>query len=179
MCIRDRCWHRPGHSLVKKIKLLEMKNEKKTTWDFLLYKYSKFGSIFFFSNLNLSTKRLFWRCAQQLQGTKKNPKKTHFPKIEIFLDFYEMIFKTRKTCNSLYIYIIQKLCSRLWDIFFDVSSSLQNVKWWNNALLGILLMTLRAQSFTSLMAELCQDINRVSSFSRCLNGSFPWRNCSV
>ena len=35
------------------------------------------------------------------------------------------------------------------------------------------------QSFTSLMADLHQDINRVSSFSRCLNGTFPWRNCSI
>ena len=31
----------------------------------------------------------------------------------------------------------------------------------------------RAQSFTSLMADLCQDINRVSSFSRYFNGTFP------
>ena len=32
---------------------------------------------------------------------------------------------------------------------------------------------LGAQSFTSLMADLCQDINRVSSFRRCHNGIFP------
>ena len=32
---------------------------------------------------------------------------------------------------------------------------------------------LRFQSFTSLMADLYQDINRVSSFSRGLNGTFP------
>ena len=31
----------------------------------------------------------------------------------------------------------------------------------------------RSQSFTSFMTDLCQDINRVSSFSRCLNGIFP------
>ena len=31
----------------------------------------------------------------------------------------------------------------------------------------------------SLKAELRQDINRVSLFSRCLDGTFPWRNCSV
>ena len=33
----------------------------------------------------------------------------------------------------------------------------------------------RSQSFTSLNADLRQDINlnRVSSFSRCLNGTFP------
>ena len=37
----------------------------------------------------------------------------------------------------------------------------------------------RSQWFTSLMAELRQDIKRVSSFSRCLNEIFPWRNCSV
>ena len=32
---------------------------------------------------------------------------------------------------------------------------------------------LGAQSFTSLMADLRQDINSVSSFTRCLNGTFP------
>ena len=32
---------------------------------------------------------------------------------------------------------------------------------------------------TSFMADLRQDINRVSSFSRCLNGTLPWSNCSV
>ena len=37
----------------------------------------------------------------------------------------------------------------------------------------------RAQSFTSLKADLRQDMNRVSSFSRCLNGTFPCRSCSV
>ena len=31
----------------------------------------------------------------------------------------------------------------------------------------------RAQLFTSLKADLRQDMNRVSSFSRCLNGTFP------
>ena len=31
----------------------------------------------------------------------------------------------------------------------------------------------RAQSFSSLMADLCQDINRVSSYSRAFNGTFP------
>ena len=35
------------------------------------------------------------------------------------------------------------------------------------------------QSFTSLMADLCQDIKRVSWLSRYLNGTFPWRNCSI
>ena len=36
--------------------------------------------------------------------------------------------------------------------------------------------TYRAQSFSSSMADLRQDINRVSTFSSCLNGTFPWRN---
>ena len=31
----------------------------------------------------------------------------------------------------------------------------------------------RSQSFTSLIPDLHQDINIVSSFSRCLNGTFP------
>ena len=37
----------------------------------------------------------------------------------------------------------------------------------------LLLNNPRSQSFTSLNADLRQDINRVSSFSRCLNGTFP------
>ena len=41
------------------------------------------------------------------------------------------------------------------------------------------LNKLRAQSFTSLMAYLHQDINRVSSFSSCLNGTFTLWNFSV
>ena len=35
------------------------------------------------------------------------------------------------------------------------------------------LSPLGAQSFASLMADLCQGINRVSSNSRCLNRTFP------
>ena len=36
------------------------------------------------------------------------------------------------------------------------------------------MYTFRPQSFTaSVMADLCQDINRVYSFSMCLNGIFP------
>ena len=31
----------------------------------------------------------------------------------------------------------------------------------------------RAQSFIALMVDLRHDINRVSSYSRCLNGTFP------
>ena len=38
---------------------------------------------------------------------------------------------------------------------------------------AILLIYFRDQSFTSLMADLRQYINRVSSFNRCLNGTFP------
>ena len=42
-----------------------------------------------------------------------------------------------------------------------------------------LFQRLRAQSFTSLTADIRQDINRGFTFSRCLNGTFPWRKCSV
>ena len=38
---------------------------------------------------------------------------------------------------------------------------------------------IRAQSFTSLMADLCQDLNRFSSFSKNIIVTFPWRNWSV
>ena len=38
---------------------------------------------------------------------------------------------------------------------------------------GKLLSYLRVQSFTSLMADLRQDINRLSSLISCLNGTFP------
>ena len=35
------------------------------------------------------------------------------------------------------------------------------------------------QSFTSLKADLCQSINGDFAFSRCANGTFPRRKCSV
>ena len=37
----------------------------------------------------------------------------------------------------------------------------------------IILTPFRAQTFTFLMADLRHDINRVSSFSKCINGTFP------
>ena len=40
----------------------------------------------------------------------------------------------------------------------------------------LLRLWVRAQSFNYFMVNLCQDI---TSFSMCLNGTFPCRNCSV
>ena len=37
----------------------------------------------------------------------------------------------------------------------------------------------RVQSFTSLKVDLHQDINGGFAFGRCLNGTFPWRKCSI
>ena len=39
--------------------------------------------------------------------------------------------------------------------------------------LDFLIDILRAQSFTSLMVDLRQDINRGFTFGMCLNGTFP------
>ena len=44
---------------------------------------------------------------------------------------------------------------------------------------GLLGNTLRDQSFTLLKADLCQDINGGFTFSKCLNGTFPWGKCSI
>ena len=41
------------------------------------------------------------------------------------------------------------------------------------------LFLIGPQSFTSLKADLCQDINGGLAFSKYLNGTFPWRKCSV
>ena len=48
---------------VKKIKLLEMKNEKKLHGFSYIKNIANFEA--FFWNLNLSTNRLFWRCVRQ------------------------------------------------------------------------------------------------------------------
>ena len=42
-----------------------------------------------------------------------------------------------------------------------------------NSSYDLLMYILRAQSFTSLKADLRQDINGGFTFSRCLNGTFP------
>ena len=41
------------------------------------------------------------------------------------------------------------------------------------------MLWFRVYSFTSLKADLQQDINRGFAISRCLNVTFPWRKCSV
>ena len=44
---------------------------------------------------------------------------------------------------------------------------------------AIFFFWLRAQLFTSLNADLRQYIKGCFAFSRCLNGTFPWRKSSV
>ena len=41
------------------------------------------------------------------------------------------------------------------------------------------LVSFRAQSFTFFDANIHQDMNTVSSSSSCLNGTFPFMNCSI
>ena len=43
----------------------------------------------------------------------------------------------------------------------------------NQSLIFPIQQIIWSQSFTSLKADLCQDMNKVSSLSRCLNGTFP------
>ena len=43
----------------------------------------------------------------------------------------------------------------------------------------IFVTTFGAQSFTSLKEDLYQNLNGGFAISRCLNGTFPWRKCSV
>ena len=45
--------------------------------------------------------------------------------------------------------------------------------------LGLPDADFRAKLLTSFVANLLQEINSVSSFNRCFNGTFSWRNCSV
>ena len=76
---------------------------------------------------------------------------------------------------------------QIWKRFSRALSWAQTSYFWRvvhhlkavNLVEGNVFFNFRDQSFTSLMADLSQDINRVSSFSRCINGTFPWRNCSV
>ena len=56
-----------------------------------------------------------------------------------------------------------------WHIFWNVSREMRK---------NTPNITYRDQSFTCLMTDFNQDINRVTSFSRCLNGTFHFRNCS-
>ena len=76
---------------------------------------------------------------------------------------------------------IQYSDSWFWYIFEDVSttSSSGQILAHSSGSENFLCRTSssRAQSFTSLVADNHQDINIVSSFRKCLNGTFPWRNC--
>ena len=98
----------------------------------------------------------------------------------MFIEFFEMEldFKVFSFwCFSERILIRQNpLLPKLW---FDVIWSLMEVH--EKFFLSILqsFVKSRAQLFNSLKADLRQDINKVSSFRRCHNGIFPWKNCSV
>ena len=60
-------------------------------------------------------------------------------------------------------FVIRKQCANyLGDFLFSVDN-----------------FPLRAQLFTSLKADLRQDIYGGIAFIRCLNGTFPLRNCLV
>ena len=51
--------------------------------------------------------------------------------------------------------------------------------WTSQSIISELILTRRAQSFTSLMADLHQGMYGGFAFSRCLKEIFPWRRCSV
>ena len=70
------------------------------------------------------------------------------------------------------------LCT-YWNFCFAIHDFIFHRSWSGIWLFLKNIYLFRAQSFTSLMADLCQDIKRVSSFSRCLNGTFPWSKCSI
>ena len=68
-----------------------------------------------------------------------------------------------------------------WNCFYSNLTNIGtcgNASWfgWKD---GSPVGSIRSQSFTSLVVELREDIKIVSSFSRCLNGTFTLRNCSV
>ena len=60
----------------------------------------------------------------------------------------------------------------MWGLKLAGPSSGGNLDDLRPILRRVFLAILRSQSFTSLMADPRQDINRVSSFSRCPNGTF-------
>ena len=97
-----------------------------------------------------------------LYQVKHIPKYTTngYKKMEIPTRLYELILEIRKTadfksetCDGNYLIN----CHRIKE----------------NGKKGTYSMFLWVKSFTSLMADLSQDINRVFSFIRCLNRTFP------
>ena len=60
-----------------------------------------------------------------------------------------------------------EICLSIIIVGFGLNSAVNS-----GHLKSVLDLSQRSQSFTSLMADLRQDINRVSSFNRCVNGTF-------
>ena len=99
--------------------------------------------------------------------------------IHIFHKIYLLkIFISGNVCCSAYP--IEQM-----DSINSASGELQTESALNLIVFGVSIIylskcnTLWAQSFTPWLADLHQDISRVCSFSRCLNGTIPLRNCSV
>ena len=114
----------------------------------------------------------------QIQSCFLNPL---FPKLKILLNILNFIILEKKSKTKFNRLMIKNF-GHMWIIqcMEGVILHLQIKKWKNMEMESEKWhWKSRAQSFISLMADLCQDINWLYSFCRCLNGTFPWRNCSI
>ena len=96
----------------------------------------------------------------------------HFVSVWFLISWLEFIFiSSNWKTNSLSVFLLFFLSNFSSSAGFIHILSKSDVKSWilSLALFVVFLvcLILWAQSFNSLMTDLCQDINRVSSFSRC------------
>ena len=85
-------------------------------------------------------------------------------------------FSTKNMICETYHEIICYLA----DLFIIIKGERGSLELFLGKEVAINTLQSRGQSFTSLMAVFCQDINSVVfsyTHRRCLNGIFPWSNC--
>ena len=84
-------------------------------------------------------------------------------------DIRDGIFRVPVT--GLYMFTVHALPMEDRPFMVQIHLNDQSVAAFSNGESGR-FTTIGARSFTSLKADLCQDINRGFAFSRCLNGTF-------
>ena len=90
---------------------------------------------------------------------------------QMFLDSKTAVFTSESAGKSTEAYFNCEVSMYLLAVtYVNIAVTNQPIQYIN---VIIYLSSYWAQSFTSLKADLCQDINRGSAFSRCFNGTFP------
>ena len=121
---------------------------------------------------------------QNEPGNMEKPNKNPIQRLTIFINKYIDLSLVKEPIFIMMVISVMTMSVGVPHVLFFIPTYVRRMEGSATLDPAVLLCAtsisdLGSQSFTSLMAVLRQDINWVSSFSRCLNGTFPWRKSSI